>query len=123
MQVGVKELVPAVRQLVEFECSSLAAADTIAAAEGIVAADPDLLLHRIVAHFQHLFDCPSLEGILPALNQVLTARCPQTSLTQSRNHALTHSLTHPFTHLSIHKFIHTSSIQPCNYPFICSYIS
>ena len=58
------------RHLVEYERSSLVAADTIAAAEGVVAADPDLLLHRIVAQFQHLFDCPRLEGILPALNQV-----------------------------------------------------
>ncbi|KAL3157008.1 hypothetical protein ABBQ38_001261 [Trebouxia sp. C0009 RCD-2024] len=68
-QVGAGELVPAVRHLVEYERSSLAAADTIAAAEGVVAADPSLLLHRIVAQFQHLFDCPRLQGVLPALNQ------------------------------------------------------
>lgn len=69
-QVGLGELVPAVRHLVEYERNSLAAADTIAAAEGVVAAQPDVLLHRIVAQFQHLFDCHRLEGVLPALNQV-----------------------------------------------------
>lgn len=61
---------PAVRHLIEYERNSLAAADTIAAAEGVVAAQPDVLLHRIVAQFQHLFDCHRLEGVLPALNQV-----------------------------------------------------
>lgn len=76
VQVGVRELVPAVKHLVEYERSSLAAADTIAAAEGVVAADPDLLLHRIVAQFQHLFDCPKLEGVLPALNQVPSPSLP-----------------------------------------------
>ena len=70
VQVGVGELVPAVQQLVEHERNSLAAADTIAAAEQVVASQPDVLLHRIVAHFQHLFSCPRLEGVLPALNQV-----------------------------------------------------
>ena len=70
LQVGLGELVPAVRHLVEYERTSLAAADTIAAAEGVVAAQPDVLLHRIVAQFQHLFDCHRLEGVLPALNQV-----------------------------------------------------
>lgn len=70
LQVGLGELVPAVRHLVEYERTSLAAADTIAAAEGAVAAQPDVLLHRIVAQFQHLFDCHRLEGVLPALNQV-----------------------------------------------------
>ena len=81
LQVGLGELVPAVRHLVEYERNSLAAADTIAAAEGVVAAQPEVLLHRIVAQFQHLFDCHRLEGVLPALNQV---RCslPLSSLWQ-----------------------------------------
>ncbi|KAL0019238.1 hypothetical protein WJX79_004955 [Trebouxia sp. C0005] len=73
VQVGLGEIVPAVRHLVEYERNSLAAADTIAAAEGVVAAQPDVLLHRIVAQFQHLFDCHRLEGVLPALNQVYVA--------------------------------------------------
>ena len=75
MQIGLEELVPAVRHLVEYERNSLAAADTIAAAEGVVAAQPDVLLHRIVAQFQHLFDCPRLEGVLPTLNQVTAWYC------------------------------------------------
>lgn len=79
---------PAVKYLVEYERSSLAAADTIAAAEGVVAADPDLLLHRIVAQFQHLLDCPKLEGVLPALNQVPSPHPPTPS--------------YLFTHLSTH---------------------
>ena len=88
MQVGVRELVPAVRHLVEYERSSLAAADTIAAAEGVVAADPDLLLHRIVAQFQHLFDCPRLQGVLPALNQVDDAPLLTTPNPQQCPHSL-----------------------------------
>jgi hypothetical protein len=82
LQVGLEELVPAVRHLVEYERNSLAAADTIAAAEGVVAAQPDVLLHRIVAQFQHLFDCHHLEGVLPALNQV-TCSFPLSSLRQA----------------------------------------
>lgn len=70
------ELIPTVRQLVEHERNSLAAADTIAAAEQVVAAEPDVLLHRIVGHFQHLFSCPRLEGVLPALNQVQSDPLP-----------------------------------------------
>ena len=69
-EVGTAELVPTVRQLVEHERNSLAAADTIAAAQEVVASQPDVLLHRIVAHFQHLFSCPRLDSVLPALNQV-----------------------------------------------------
>lgn len=99
------------RHLVEYERSSLAAADTIAAAEGVVAADPDLLLHRIVAQFQHLFDCPRLEGILPALNQVPSARYHQHhSLSQAGTHSPTHSLinspTHPLIHSCVYQYIH-----------------
>jgi fructose-1-phosphate kinase PfkB-like protein len=62
-------MVAAVKQLVAHERKSLQAADTIAAAEQLVGAG-DTLLARVVAHFQHLFDCPRLEGVLPAINQV-----------------------------------------------------
>ena len=58
------------RHLVELECHSLAAAGTITAAQDILHTQPDVLLHRVVAQFQHLFDCPRLEGVLPAMNQV-----------------------------------------------------
>lgn len=94
MQIGAGELVPAVRHLVEYERSSLAAADTIAAAEGVVAADPGLLLHRIVAQFQHLFDCPRLQGVLPALNQVPDAPADHTvrSLSHSFFLCINHTL-------------------------------
>jgi hypothetical protein len=46
------------------------AAETVAAAEGLVHANAEALLRRIVAHFQHLFAVEHLEGILPAMNQV-----------------------------------------------------
>lgn len=105
VQVGAGELVPAVRHLVEYERSSLAAADTIAAAEGVVAADPDLLLHRIVAQFQHLFDCPRLEGVLPALNQVGNTPTDQTFTQAVFNYSFmcsVASIIHPVMHLSVH---------------------
>lgn len=63
-------LLAAVRQLVDVERAALGAQDTIKAAEGVLAQDPSMLLHRIVQHFQHLFDSPRLEGVLPRMNQV-----------------------------------------------------
>eukprot|EP00884_Botryococcus_braunii_P006226 jgi/Botrbrau1/15604/Bobra.0264s0004.1 len=66
------EMVVEVRQLVAAERSSLEAADTIAAAQEAVEGGNSLLA-RIVAHFQHLFSCPSLPSVLPAINQVYIA--------------------------------------------------
>lgn len=57
------------------ERSSLEAADTIAAAQEAVEGGSSLLA-RVVAHFQHLFACPTLEGVLPALNQVGPFKSP-----------------------------------------------
>lgn len=41
-----------------------------AAAEAALAAQPDILINRIVAQFQRLFACRSLEGVLPAMNRL-----------------------------------------------------
>lgn len=41
-----------------------------AAAEAALAAQPDILINRIVAQFQRLFGCRSLEGVLPAMNKL-----------------------------------------------------
>ncbi|KAK9820170.1 hypothetical protein WJX72_007055 [[Myrmecia] bisecta] len=73
------EMVAQVRHLVDQERHSLQAADTIAAAKDLLQAQPEVLLHRIVAHFQHLFDCRQLDGVLPAMNQVFV------SYTEGRN--------------------------------------
>lgn len=110
VQVGAGELVPAVRHLVEYERSSLAAADTIAAAEGVVAADPSLLLHRIVAQFQHLFDCPRLQGVLPALNQVAHAPADHT-LPRLSSHSIFLWVNHPLVLLFNH-LVFGSLINP-----------
>ena len=40
------------------------------AAEAALAAQPDILINRIVAQFQRLFACRSLEGVLPAMNKL-----------------------------------------------------
>lgn len=59
-----------------------------AAAEAAIAAQPDLLIHRVCQHFQRLFGCRSLEGILPAMNKVYAersgARCQGPGVEQHR---------------------------------------
>lgn len=60
----------AVRQLVDVERAALGTQETLKAAEGLVASQPDVLVHRIVHHFMHLFDCARMEGVLPRMNQV-----------------------------------------------------
>ena len=67
---GCEEIVAQVAGMVEQEQSSSQAAETAAAAEGLVHANAEALLRRIVAHFQHLFGVEHLEGVLPAMNQV-----------------------------------------------------
>ena len=44
-----------------------------AAAETVLAAQPDILINRICLQFQRLFGCPSLEGMLPAMNKLYLA--------------------------------------------------
>ena len=60
-----------VRALVKAEQASLTSSELTSAAAGLMASEPEGLLQRIIAHFQHLFSCPSLETILPTMSQVL----------------------------------------------------
>lgn len=69
-EVSAKGLVGAVQQLVRSEARFLEASDTVRAAEGLTAQQPQELLHRLVAHFQHLFDCPTFGGTITRMNQV-----------------------------------------------------
>ena len=68
---GSEEIIAFIGELVQQEQGRCQAAQSAAAAEGLVQANAEALLHRIVAHFQHLFAVDDLEGVLPAMNQVL----------------------------------------------------
>lgn len=70
---GKEEVVAQVAELVQLERQRADAAETIAAAQGLAQANAEALLHRIVAHFQHLFAVEQLEGVLPAMNQACTS--------------------------------------------------
>ena len=75
------EVVPLVAQLVELERAALHAAEVIEAAEAALAAQPELLINRIVLHFRKLFGCPTLDSVLPAMNKIfLTTSETQTFL-------------------------------------------
>lgn len=41
-----------------------------AAAESALAAQPEVLINRIVLQFQRLFGCQGLEGVLPHMNKL-----------------------------------------------------
>jgi hypothetical protein len=40
------------------------------AAQGLTAQQPDVLIHRVLAHIQHLFDCRTLDATMARMNQV-----------------------------------------------------
>lgn len=65
----VREIVPLVGQLVDFERAALHSREVISAAEAVLASQPGLLVNRIVSHFLELFGC-KLEGALPCMNKV-----------------------------------------------------
>ena len=71
---GSESMLTAVRDLVESEHRSAALVDTLAAAEGLARSDGEGLLQRIVSHFQQLFSVPSIQGALPAMNEVAASR-------------------------------------------------
>lgn len=66
------KLVVGVRELVEAEQASQISAELRGAAAGLMASEPEGLLQRIIAHFQHLFSCSSLDAVLPTMSQVHT---------------------------------------------------
>lgn len=43
---------------------------SFAGAEAFISSQPQELLSRLVGHLQQLFDVPTLEGMLPAMNKV-----------------------------------------------------
>ncbi|GLC50209.1 hypothetical protein PLESTB_000354400 [Pleodorina starrii] len=78
---GPGDVVASVRQLVEAEAVALTARESLAAASRHMAHDPEHLLSRLVSHFMRLFDCPSLEGVVPAINKLYV------TLNEQRNFA------------------------------------
>ena len=64
----------AIQQLVRSEARFREASDTVRCAEGLSARQPQELVHRLVAHFQRLFDCPTLDGTVTRMNQVRAKR-------------------------------------------------
>ena len=40
------------------------------AAQGLTAQQPDVLIHRVLAHIQRLFDCQTLDATMARMNQV-----------------------------------------------------
>lgn len=59
----------------------LTARESLAAATHHLAAQPEQLLSRLVSHFMRLFDCSSLEGVVPAVNRLYV------TLNEQRNFA------------------------------------
>ncbi|EFJ49191.1 hypothetical protein VOLCADRAFT_117327 [Volvox carteri f. nagariensis] len=67
---GPADVVVSVRQLIEAEAAALTARESLAAASHHLKTEPEQLLSRLVSHFMRLFDCPSLEGVVPAVNRL-----------------------------------------------------
>ncbi|GIM00811.1 hypothetical protein Vretimale_5731 [Volvox reticuliferus] len=70
---GPGDVVASVRQLVEAEAMALTARESLAAASQHMAREPEHLLSRLVSHFMRLFDCKSLDGVVPAVNRLYVA--------------------------------------------------
>ncbi|GAB4819856.1 hypothetical protein N2152v2_006902 [Parachlorella kessleri] len=69
-QPAAGDVVPLVGQLVELERAALHSKEVLQAAEAVLVAQPDLLIHQIVRQFQELFSCKTLEGVLPCMNKL-----------------------------------------------------
>ena len=66
-----QEVVAGVRQLVAVEAAALVGEAALGAAARLLkGAPPGDLLAAALRHFQQLFDCPQLEGVIPAMNKV-----------------------------------------------------
>eukprot|EP00198_Chlamydomonas_reinhardtii_P002392 XP_001691728.1 predicted protein [Chlamydomonas reinhardtii] len=78
---GPGDVLLSIRQLVEAEAVALTARESLAAASHHMAQQPEALLSRLVHHFMRLFDCPSLEGVVPCVNRLYV------SLNELRNFA------------------------------------
>ncbi|GAQ77621.1 hypothetical protein KFL_000010700 [Klebsormidium nitens] len=60
----------AVKELVGLEREFLLKEATFRQAEGLVLADPERLIHKMLAHFQRLFEVPRLDGVFARINAV-----------------------------------------------------
>ncbi len=70
-----QELVASVRQLVAVEAQALAGQAALgAAAAHLASAPPTDVLAATIRHFQKLFECPRLEGVVPTINKVRWGR-------------------------------------------------
>ncbi|KAG2450781.1 hypothetical protein HYH02_004618 [Chlamydomonas schloesseri] len=78
---GPGDVLLSIRQLVEAEAVALTARESLAAASQHMAQQPEALLSRLVHHFMRLFDCPSLDGVVPCVNRLYV------SLNELRNFA------------------------------------
>lgn len=85
---GPGDVVVNVRQLVEAEAVALTARESLAAAAQHMASEPEQLLSRLVSHFMRLFDCPSLDGVIPAVNRLYVTLNEQRNFTRSLAAAL-----------------------------------
>lgn len=59
-----------VSELVYLEKQWLQKSESYEKAEEMLEKRPDVLLHRIIQHFQYLFDVKTLQGVLPKLNAI-----------------------------------------------------
>jgi hypothetical protein len=60
----------ALRDLVDLERRILKQGATFKQANEMIGANPELLVSRIVRHFQHLFGVKNMEGLFPKINEV-----------------------------------------------------
>jgi len=68
--LALHEMVAQIGELVQSEEYLLSSKECFGSAEQRLTAAPEELSHRIVAHFQHIFSVPKLEGVFPAMNQI-----------------------------------------------------
>jgi hypothetical protein len=66
-----QDILLSIRQLVAVESHALAgAANMGAAVQALSQASPQDVLAGALRHFQHLFECPHLEGVVTTMNKV-----------------------------------------------------
>mmetsp|Transcript_31232 Transcript_31232/g.101851 ORF Transcript_31232/g.101851 Transcript_31232/m.101851 type:complete len:304 (-) Transcript_31232:37-948(-) len=64
------ELAAQIRDLIEMERAHLLTKANFQNAEAALKAEPEALVNKICAHFQHLFEVRALDGVLPKMNQL-----------------------------------------------------
>lgn len=64
------EILAALRDLVSLESELFARREAYESAETAIGTSPDLLVNRIVLHFQHVFNVARIEGVFPKVNEL-----------------------------------------------------